>query len=82
MLVSGWGAPGMGAPGTPCITGPGPSAPPFSGGKQRVMLAGVVGTSLGHGECGFRAFAKLEKTLWPIPDPKGENGSGGRGMPE
>lgn len=28
MLVSGWGAPGTGAPGTPCITGSGSSAPP------------------------------------------------------
>lgn len=52
-LVSGWGGLGTAAPGTPCITGPGSSAPPLSGGERRVMRAG---TFLGHGECGFRAF--------------------------
>ena len=66
-LVSVWGPPGTAAPGTPCITGPWPSAPPLSGSKQTVVLAGTVGASLGHGECGFRAPACLEK-LHHSPD--------------
>ena len=66
-LVSVWGPPGTAAPGTPCITGPWPSAPPLSGSKQTVMSAGNVGASLGHGECGFRAPAWLEK-LHHSPD--------------
>ena len=66
-LVSG-DPPGTASPGTPCITGPWPSAPPLSGSKQRVMLAGTTGASLDHGECGFRAPAWLEK---PHHNPDG-----------
>lgn len=55
-------------------TEPGSSAPPFLGCEQGAMMmrAPCMGRSLGHGECGFRAFAKLEKPLWPIPGPGGE----------
>lgn len=71
-LVSVWGVPGTAAPGNPCITEPRSLAPPLSGSEQRMMSAGTVGASLGHGEYGFRAPAWLQKPPWSIPSPRGE----------